>query len=63
MTPAKKKYCEKFSDGLKSYYKGDWRKANQLFKGCKLPMIEVFIKRTDGLCPKDWDGIWTMKTK
>ncbi len=63
MTPVKKKNCKIFSEALKLYYKGDWRKANAKFKSCRLPMVELFIKRTDGLCPKGWDGIWTMKTK
>jgi len=55
---------ERFSKGLKAYYEGDWVVAYKLFSECTLPLAEVFRERTeDPVCPKDWNGIWTMKTK
>ncbi len=53
-----------FSKGLKAYYEGQWREAFGLFEKCTLPLTEVFQSRTKDLkCPKDWSGVWTMKTK
>lgn len=53
-----------FSKGLKAYYEGHWTEAFGLFEKCTLPLTEVFQSRTKDLkCPKDWSGIWTMKTK
>ena len=58
------KDIETFSKGLKAYYEGDWVVAQKLFDECKLPLAEVFRQRTaDPVSPKDWNGIWTMKTK
>lgn len=53
-----------FTDALQLYYKGDWKKASPLFKKCTLDVAQVFRERTTGnKCPKDWNGIWQMKTK
>lgn len=53
-----------FADGLKLYYEGDWPKAFIKFKKCKLPLTKVFEDRTENnKCPKDWEGVWAMKTK
>jgi hypothetical protein len=58
------KSMKAFSAGLELYYRGDWRKAHQLFKRCTLPVGEVFAGRTaDTTPPKNWNGIWEMKTK
>ena len=53
-----------FATGLELYYKGEWPKAYKTFQKCNLPMAEVFKERTKNRkCPKDWNGIWEMKTK
>ncbi|HNU90975.1 MAG TPA: adenylate/guanylate cyclase domain-containing protein [Spirochaetota bacterium] len=63
-TKALEKSMKAFSAGLELYYKGDWRKANQLFKRCDLPVGGIFAARTSDLTPpRNWNGIWEMKTK
>ena len=63
-TKTLEKSMKAFSAGLELYYRGDWRKANQLFKRCNLPVGEVFAERTaDSTPPRNWNGIWEMKTK
>ncbi|HUX51609.1 MAG TPA: adenylate/guanylate cyclase domain-containing protein [Spirochaetia bacterium] len=53
-----------FTTGLAAYYEGDWKSASGYFESCALPVAEVFAYRThDATCPKDWNGIWTMKEK
>jgi len=53
-----------FNKGLEYYYNGDWRKAYSHFNKCKLPLAAVFKERTkDNKAPKNWNGIWEMKTK
>ncbi len=53
-----------FQEGLRLYYEGDWKKALPKFEECKLPLADVFKRRTQsGPAPDDWDGIWTMKEK
>lgn len=52
-----------FSKGLELYYDGKWPQARTFFNKCTLPLAEVFRERTSGICPADWKGIWTMKTK
>jgi len=55
---------ETFTTGLAAYYEGDWKSASVHFESCALPVAEVFAHRThDATCPKDWNGIWTMKEK
>jgi adenylate cyclase len=55
---------EEFALGLQAYYTGDWKAAGRNFSRCTLPLAEEFRMRTaTGKCPKDWNGIWTMKTK
>ncbi len=55
---------EIFTEGLKTYYEGDWKTARKLFKESELEVTEVFLERM-GLktAPEDWSGIWTMTTK
>ncbi|MCU0843978.1 MAG: adenylate/guanylate cyclase domain-containing protein [Spirochaetes bacterium] len=63
-TKTLEKSMKSFSSGLELYYRGDWRKANLLFKRCALPVGEVFAERTaDSTPPRNWNGIWEMKTK
>ncbi len=63
-TKALEKSMKAFSAGLELYYKGDWRKANQLFKRCDLAVGGIFAARTSDLTPpRNWNGIWEMKTK
>ncbi len=53
-----------FNEGLTAYYGGDWTGANRHFSACKLPVADLFARRTHNMvCPKDWNGIWTMKEK
>ena len=59
-----KKEVHLFEDALQYYYKGDWKTAHTMFKKCKLNVSAEFQMRTkDGKRPKDWNGIWEMKTK
>lgn len=55
---------QKFEEGLKSYYDGDWKAARKIFKGLELDVTQVFLERM-GIksAPADWSGIWTMTTK
>ncbi len=58
------KDLDTFRLGLEAYYQGEWAEANQYFTRCALPLAEVFRDRTGSYpCPKDWNGIWTMKEK
>jgi adenylate cyclase len=52
-----------FEHGLALYFKGDWEKAGSIWADCRLPMVEDFRLRLDGVKPDDWNGIWAMKTK
>ena len=52
-----------FEHGLALYFKGDWKKAGDIWADCRLPMVEDFQLRLDGVKPDDWNGIWAMKTK
>ena len=53
-----------FRNGLQLYYAGEWKKAQRLFKESGLPVAEVFVQRTTNTtCPKEWNGIWTMREK
>lgn len=64
ITPAMRRELRCYSEALKLYYSGSWRKAHSQFRQCTLPPAEVFIHRTrDGKCPKNWSGIWTMDSK
>ena len=58
-----KKEVEKFDEGLKAYYKGEWSKAAKSFKSCKLKIAKTFVERTTTKKPAKWNGIWEMKTK
>ena len=62
-TPKVKKEVALFEEGLQHYYAGKWQKALPLFKSCKLAVAKEFVMRTSGKSPKDWNGIWEMKTK
>jgi adenylate cyclase len=63
-TSALRKDIDVFSEGLKLYYAGDWKKAYKQFALCSLPLAVVFKERTkDNACPKEWNGIWAMQTK
>lgn len=55
---------QKFEEGLKAYYDGDWKSARKIFKGLELDVTQVFLERM-GIksAPADWSGIWTMTTK
>ncbi len=55
---------EIYSDALEKYYAGEWKAAVSLFRKCSLPPAAEFISRIkDGVAPKNWKGIWEMKTK
>ena len=59
---AEQKEIASFEQGLKLYYEGNWASAYDYFVTCSvLPPVEEFCRRTRGrICPKDWDGIWTL---
>ena len=53
-----------FDAALILYYEGDWTKALTLFKKCGLSVAETFIERVkNNKPPRNWNGIWEMKTK
>ena len=55
---------QKFEEGLKSYYDGDWKTARKIFKGLELDVTQVFLERMGSKsAPADWSGIWAMTTK
>lgn len=55
---------QKFEEGLKSYYAGDWKTARKIFKGLELDVTQVFLERMGSKsAPADWSGIWAMTTK
>ncbi len=55
---------QKFEEGLKAYYSGDWKTARKVFKGLELDVTQVFLERMGSKsAPADWSGIWAMTTK
>lgn len=55
---------QKFEEGLKAYYDGDWKAARKIFKGLELDVSQVFLERMGTKsAPADWSGIWAMTTK
>jgi len=63
-TTKMKNEVEIFGEALQLYYDGKWKKAAEIFKKCQLKVASEFLQRTQGSkCPKDWNGIWEMKTK
>ena len=77
MTKDQSQLVQAFDEGIKLYNKQEWFKAKKLFKE-SLSMEEKFIDRPTtpsevylDRCDyfkaeppgKNWDGIWTMKTK
>ncbi len=64
ITPAMRRDMKKYSEALKLYYRGEWKKSHKLFMECSLPPADVFLHRTrDGKAPANWNGIWTMDSK
>ena len=64
ITPAMRKDLRYFTEGVRLYYKGHWKKAYSQFRQCTLPVAEVFCSRTrEGKCPRNWNAIWTMDSK
>ncbi len=72
-----KPICDKFEEGLDLYFKKEWDKAIVCFKECLeirkhgdgkvdgpsstfIERCKIFKKTPP---PKDWDGVWIMKTK
>ena len=55
---------EAFSSGLQLYYAGNWKEAQTYFGKVDFALSQVFQDRIkNNVCPKDWNGIWTMETK
>ena len=60
-----------FNEGRKHYRAGDWDKSVKSFKECLKgnpndKLSEIYIGRCDHLkaeSPKDWNGVWVMKSK
>lgn len=64
ISPKLKKDIGYYDEGLAHYYTGNWRKAEIFFARCGLEAAKLFVSRIKGSrCPKDWNGIWEMKTK
>ncbi len=64
MNKVLEKQIKIFDAGLVLYYDGDWSKALPLFKKCGLSVAETFIERIkNNKPPRNWNGIWEMKTK
>lgn len=64
ITPSLRRDMKNYSEGLKLYYNGDWKKARSYFENCAIPAAEVFLHSTrDGKSPRGWTGIWTMDSK
>ncbi|MBN1499296.1 MAG: adenylate/guanylate cyclase domain-containing protein [Spirochaetes bacterium] len=64
MTKKLKQQILLYKKALQDYYAGKWPSAYTNFKKCGLPVSEEFIERTKGKkAPKNWKGIWAMKTK
>ncbi|MDA3901264.1 MAG: adenylate/guanylate cyclase domain-containing protein [Spirochaetes bacterium] len=64
MTGALKKDLNRFTRALKLYYTGKWASAHREFKQINLPIAQEFINRTAAkTVPKNWKGIWAMKSK
>jgi len=55
---------KRYSVGLDLYYRGDWVRAYEFFKGLRFKPARVFRERIrNAEAPHDWNGIWEMKTK
>jgi class 3 adenylate cyclase len=52
-----------FQKALELYLKGQWPQAHKIFSTLTLAPAPLFTERTTGKAPKDWNGIWEMKTK
>ncbi len=64
MTKSLKTQIAYYNEGLELYYNGDWKKSYRSFSKCTLPLSDVFKERTKNYeCPRNWNGIWEMKTK
>ena len=64
-------FINNFENGLDLYLKGEWKSAIKLFEKAhsykKDKASSIFIKRCKDFMknppPKDWDGVWDIKTK
>ena len=64
MNKVLEKQIKIFDAALVLYYEGDWTKALTLFKKCGLSVADTFIERVkNNKPPRNWNGIWEMKTK
>ena len=64
MNKVLEKQIKIFDAALVLYYEGDWTKALTLFKKCGLSVADTFIERIkNNKPPRNWNGIWEMKTK
>ncbi len=53
-----------YYNGLDNYYRGDWKRAMEFFKGLRYKPARVFRNRIRNKeAPADWNGIWEMTTK
>lgn len=53
-----------FDEGLRHYYDGRWREAEEAFQRCTLGLSNTFLGRIKNReAPKNWNGVWTMKEK
>lgn len=63
VTRSMKTAFAQYEEALELYYKGNWKRANALFKACSFEPAAIFAARTQGTCPRNWSGIWEMTTK
>jgi len=54
-----------YSQGLASYYEGDWKAATAAFRKSEIEFCSVFYERIgkSARAPEGWRGVWTMTTK
>lgn len=53
-----------YFNGLDNYYRGDWKRAMEFFRGLRYKPARVFRNRIRNKeAPADWKGIWEMTTK
>lgn len=64
MTDRLVKEFKQFYNGLDNYYRGDWKRAYEFFKGLRYKPARVFRNRIRNTQPpEEWMGIWEMTTK
>ena len=50
-------------EALSSYYAGEWQRSQQIFSTLSFPFSPLFIERTQGTPPHNWNGVWVQENK